>query len=214
MAKLPFLGRGFGKRHSQDVMGPHMSCAIDTKGIEENAEVKMVLSHPESVSRPKEMEVMSSPTENAEVKEESSTTIATAEESGEVGSNKVRWLPPSSEDESEMEEKDSAGGVKNIGQVLKLPLEGVNLIDMEEKKNYAMLPQIQQAIDIMLSNAASTPPATKAEGVADMTHTDPAPPLSEVESSRVEGGAQGLGVGEGAILKNSVEPKEMVGMDR
>ena len=105
-------------------MGTHTSYAIDTKGPEANEEVKMVLSHPESVSRPNEKEVMSSPTENAETKEESSTTIAKADKSGE-GSNKVRWLPSSSENESETEEEDSAGGDKKIDQVWEVLLEVV-----------------------------------------------------------------------------------------
>ena len=99
MSELPYLGRSVGKRHSQDVMGPHTSCAVDNPGREGNAEVKMVLLHPEPVSRPREQQVMSSPAKNSETKEESSTMITKVEESGEEDNNKTNWLPSSSENE-------------------------------------------------------------------------------------------------------------------
>ena len=94
-----------------------------------------------------------------------------------------------------------------------LTLEDVNLADEEEKENYAMLPQIQQAIDIMLSNTATIPTVTAAEGIANVTHTDQVPAIPEVDLSRMNGIAQGLGVGGDAIPKNSVEPKALAGMD-
>ena len=64
---------------------------------------------------------------------------------------------------------DSAGGDNKNSQVCEIPLENVNLADEEEKEDYAMLPQIQQALEIMLNNTATIPTANAAEGVADVT---------------------------------------------
>ena len=80
MPELQYIGRGVGKRHSQDVMEPHTSCAVHNPGPEIDAEVKMLLPQPEPASRPKEKRV-SSPTDTGETKEESSTTIFKDEES-------------------------------------------------------------------------------------------------------------------------------------
>ena len=139
MPELPHIGRGVGKRYSQDVMGPHMSCAVDNTGPESDAEVKMLLPQPEPASRPKEKRV-SSPTENTETKEESSTTISKHEESRVWEKEKASWLPSSSESDSGSEVDDSADGDNKNSQVWEIPLENVNLADKEKKEDCAMLP--------------------------------------------------------------------------
>ena len=74
-----------------------------------------------------------------------------------------------------------------------LPLEGVTFADEEEKEDYSMLPQIQQAIEIMLGNTATLPTATTVEGVANVTHTDQAPAMPEADLSSVDGVGQEIG---------------------
>ena len=149
---------------------------------------------------------MSSPTENAETKEESSTTISKDEESRGWEKEKASWLPSSSESDSGSEVDDSADGDNKNSQVWEIPLENVNLADKEEKEDYAMLPQIQQALEIMLNSTAIIPITNAAESVADVKPTNQTPSVPEVGILGVREGTQGLGVGEHVIPKNSVEP--------
>ena len=79
MSELPYLSRGVGKRHSQDVMRP-IRPVRGQPGPEENAEVKMELPHPELASRLRGKQGMSSPANNAETKEEPSTMTAKVDE--------------------------------------------------------------------------------------------------------------------------------------
>ena len=94
-----------------------------------------------------------------------------------------------------------------------MPIEAVNLAGVNEEEDYAMLPQIQQALEIMLNHAPTTPTATVTEGVTDVKQTGGTLPKPVPNAVDDREGAQGLAVGEDAIGKNSVEPKALVGID-
>ena len=65
----------------------------------------------------------------------------------------------------------------------------------------------------MLNKATTTPTATVTEGATDVKQTGQT--LSESAPNALDGqeGAQGLDVGVDAIIKNSVEPKALVGIN-
>ena len=83
----------------------------------------------------------------------------------------------------------------------------------EEKEDYSMLPQMQQAIDIILGDTVATPIATHTEDKNIVIHKELAIPLSEIERTRVGEVIQVLDGGDDAIPKTSVGPKEMNRMD-
>ena len=75
-----------------------------------------------------------------------------------------------------------------------------------------MLPQIQQAVDIMLGNVIADPTAAQSRHGAVETSSDAVTPRSDFEPRSGRGSGQNLGGGEDAISKNSVEHKRMIGM--
>ena len=113
----------------------------------------MVLPLPEIDSRSGGEEGKSSPMEREEKQEDSSATRTTEADSRGNGTTGVSWLPSSSASETEREAY--AAQDKENGQVWEIPLKGVNRSDREGKEDRAMLPQIQQAIDIMLGNTTA-----------------------------------------------------------
>ena len=126
----------------------------------------------------------SSPTEREEKQEDSSATRTTEADSSS---------------DSETEHEAYADQDKENGQVWEIPLEGVNLSDREEKQDRAMLPQIQQAIDIMLANTTANQTAANTGPELIGTPSDAAISRSEVEPMSGKGASQALGGGKDAI---------------
>ena len=153
MPKLPKFSSCVGKRHSQDVMGPHTSCAVVNLGPEKHTEVKIALPQAESTSRPRENQATSSQTSNAVMAEESSTIVTREDEFKEKKKKNVSWSQSSSESDSRTGDEYSTDGKSKNNQVWEIPIENAYLADENEEEDYAMLPQIQLALEIMLNNA-------------------------------------------------------------
>ena len=149
-------------------MGCHTSCAVINLSPEKHTEMKMVLPQAESTSRPRENQATSSQTQNAVMSEESSTMVTRDDESKKKKKKNVSWSQSSSGSDSRMEDEYSTDGKSKNNQVWEFPIENAYLADENEEEDYAMLPQIQQALEIMLNNAPITPTATVTEGVTDV----------------------------------------------
>ena len=101
----------------------------------------------------------------------------------------VSWQPSSSEDSSEAGSDGEVEEKMRNETVLVLPLENWGLSEPIEEEDRALLPQIQEAVDIMLGDAVK--PVEGLQGLG--------------------GSSGGLSVGEDAIPENSVRLKELVG---
>ena len=152
-------------------MRPHTSCAVVNLGPEQHTEVKMVLPQAESTSRPRENQATSSQTFNAVMAQEASTTVTREDEFREKKRKKVSWSQSSSESDSGTEDEGSTDGRDKNNQVWEISIGNAYLANEKEEEDYAMLPQIQQALEIMLNNAPTTPTATVTEGVTDVKQT-------------------------------------------
>ena len=118
----------------------------------------------------------SSPMRRRDV-EESSAMIAKAEipktialNVEESGTYKVSWLPSSSESESDTDDEAPRDHGKENCQVWEIPLEEADCNEKEKRENYNMLPQIRQAIGIMLGNTEvpSTAPHAESRSVVSL----------------------------------------------
>ena len=118
---------------------------------------------------------------------------------------RVSWMPSSSEDESEEDE-----GEERLQEATwELSLEGWCPPDPEEESDYAVLPQVKQAIDITMGDrTALVNPETL---VHTVTGPPPNPEASKGYTSREV--VKELGMGVDAIPNNSVTTKDVVGMD-
>ena len=82
--------------------------------------------------------------------------------------------------------------------------------DPEEESDYAMLPQVKQAIDIMMGERTTL---VNSETLAQTTTGPPPPPEAEGRQTSREM-VKVLGMGVDAIPSNSVTTKDVVGMDK
>ena len=114
-------------------------------------------------------------------------------------------MPSSSEDETEEDEGERTSQESSW----ELSMEGWAPPNLGEDNAYAMLPQIKQAIDIMMGGRSNP---TNLEGVEDES-TSPMPPSQLAAAPDLGEAVTELGMGVDAIPSNSVTTGDVVGMD-
>ena len=169
-------------------MGPHTSCAVENLGPEKDTEVKMALPQEESISRPRQRQVTSSLVKHAGVTEESSAKPSKIEP---MVKEKVNWSQSSNESDSVTDEEGATARKNDDIQVWEMPIENVSLADQNEEEDYAMMPQIQQALDIMLHTVPPTPTTTIVEDVVDVSQASHTPPEPTFDPAPLRGGGGG-----------------------
>ena len=121
----------------------------------------------------------------------------------------VSWKPSSSEDGSESGSEREVEEKMSNETMSVLPLEDWGLLEPIEEEDRALLPQIQEAIDIMLGDAVEP-----AAAVRDNLKRSTSARLALGEGLQGLGaGSEGLSVGADAIPENRVRLKELVGTE-